>query len=96
MNIKGVEKMGYIAPVHNFPYNDYQLRAINNKRNHYFINKPFKSVLESPYQDIKNHPEERQKITMDKQHSPLMTKSSEMVEEYEVLTGKGSHFSVSV
>lgn len=47
--------MGYILPVQNFQYYDYHRRINRTKKDPYFIGKPFKAILETEYEDIKNN-----------------------------------------
>ncbi|WP_156288900.1 hypothetical protein [Oceanobacillus salinisoli] len=47
--------MGYILPVHQSQYSDYQTRVNENKRlSTKAVEKPFKVVLEKQHQDIRN------------------------------------------
>ncbi|WLV25560.1 hypothetical protein QR721_04965 [Aciduricibacillus chroicocephali] len=43
--------MGYIAPVTNYQYADYQKRVTAEKRDPIHIEKPFKVVLETQYEE---------------------------------------------
>lgn len=44
--------MGYIAPVTNFQYADYQKRVITDERDPIYIERPFKVVLETQYEEV--------------------------------------------
>lgn len=56
--MKGVWIMGYILPIQNFQYYDYHHRINHTKKDPYFIDKPFKAILEAEYEDINHHPVE--------------------------------------
>jgi len=83
--------MGYILPVQNFQYFDYQERIIKDEKNQYFINKPFKAVLESQYQNVKNHPVPNH-VMLTKEHAEILSQNPNTIKNHAELTGKGSLF----
>lgn len=83
--------MGYILPLQNFQYFDYHKRIMDEKKNPYFIGKPFKAVLEAQYQDVKNHPVSNH-IMIVKEHSEILSLNPKAMKTYAELTGKGHLF----
>jgi len=83
--------MGYILPVKNFQYYDYHSRIIDEKKNPYYIDKPFKAVLEAQYEDIKNHPVPRH-VMLNKEHAQILAQKRKSFKTYADLTGKGKLF----
>ncbi|MUK90558.1 hypothetical protein GMD78_19565 [Ornithinibacillus sp. L9] len=45
--------MGYILPIHQHEYTDYQKRVTKARKNHYEIERPFKVILEAQYEEIR-------------------------------------------
>ena len=80
--------MGYILPVENYQYNDYQRRVIREKQNIYQIQSPFKVVLERQHQEISTSFDSRSRFA---EKSAVPRRPPE--ELYGALTGKGRHFS---
>ncbi|SET16003.1 hypothetical protein SAMN05216389_106101 [Oceanobacillus limi] len=76
--------MGYILPIQHHEYHDYQKRIIKEKRNPYVIEKPFKTILESQYEELKK----------DNYSSQASTKESRII--YADLTGTGENVNVKV
>lgn len=87
--------MGYVLPIQNFQYNDYHRRTVEEKSNHFFINEPYKLILEAQYQNIK-HPPTSEHIMLNKEHSKILSQSPRTIRAYEEITGKGQRFSVSI
>ena len=85
---RGGEIMGYILPVEQYQYNDYQRRVIREKQNIYHIQSPFKVVLERQHQEISSSYDSKSRSA---EKSSSTNRSSD--ELYNALTGKGRHFS---
>lgn len=83
--------MGYILPVQNFQYFDYHQRITEEKKNQYFINKPFKAVLEDQYQEVKDHPVSNHTM-LTKEHTEILSRNPKALRTKADLTGKGHLF----
>lgn len=88
----GAFVMGYILPIQQYQYNDYQRRVTEVKQNPHFIDKPFKVILERQHQEIK-HEYERINKTMYQKTSAAKPADEKL---FAVLTGKGRSFSRSI
>lgn len=44
--------MGYILPVQQFQYADYQKRVTTEKNDRMIVERPFKAILESQYEEV--------------------------------------------
>ncbi|MGY0694237.1 hypothetical protein ACW2QC_15900 [Virgibacillus sp. FSP13] len=88
--------MGYVLPITQYQYMDYKQRLMKNKQDPFYIESPFKVILDSQHQDIP------QKYT----HQPhANTTSDDPVKRpfrygtekvYADITGKGRNFSKSI
>lgn len=87
--------MGYILPVQHFQYYDYHLRTIDEKKEPYFIGKPFKAVLEEHYQNVKNSPAPRHKM-LQNEHSHLLAQYPKARRSFAETTGKGKIFDMNI
>jgi len=81
------EGMGYILPVDNYQYNDYQRRVTKEKVNKHFIERPFKVILEREHQEISTKYATLNRIP--NQRSKPQASSEEL---FALLTGKGTLF----
>lgn len=91
--------MGYILPVPFYQYQDYQQRVTPEKQNPYFIERPYKVILNSSYKNIEKEEDIHFKYSnrSNELHMPRLTHKSHKNEKiYSELTGKGKHFNESV
>ncbi|MFD2045370.1 hypothetical protein ACFSTA_16920 [Ornithinibacillus salinisoli] len=80
--------MGYILPIQQHEYNDYQKRVAKVRRNPYVIEKPFKVVLETQYEEISK----KNGYAKDKAADASKTMSEPKVNlQYAKVTGKGKY-----
>lgn len=77
--------MGYILPVNNYQSEQYHRRVITQKKDHYYIDRPFKTILEAQYENLKQMPKQEQR-------SHPKNKQYRMEEATSLLTGKGLLF----
>ncbi|AIF45225.1 hypothetical protein [Virgibacillus sp. SK37] len=78
--------MGYILPVNNYQYSDYHARMTERKRKPFYIEKPFKVVLEKEHQEISK---EHERLTPGYyQHTPYSSQQHSPPN----VTGKGMFF----
>lgn len=82
--------MGYILPIRYDQCNEYQKRISKKKTDNYFIEKPFKVVLETRYEEIKGKPRNQSLNKMKLTQAPLDSRPI-----YAAL-GKGKLFSDKV
>lgn len=83
--------MGYILPVQQYQYNDYQKRVVKEKQNPQFIDKAFKVILEKQHQDISG---EYDRLNKTKLQNVTPKQTDEKL--FESLTGKGRHFNEGI
>lgn len=83
--------MGYILPIQQYQYRDYQNRITEEKKNPQFIDKAFKVILEKQHEEIA-HNYDRLNESGNQMVSPRRTDDK----LFETLTGKGSKFSKSI
>lgn len=96
IHIRRVDKMGYILPIENHGYNDYQKRVERNTTNPHHIEKPFKATLEIQHEDLGTHLED-EKWTVKKTYNPnVKYKDNQQHSVYSMLTGKGMVINESV
>ncbi|MDY0396097.1 hypothetical protein ACFSMW_02225 [Virgibacillus halophilus] len=81
--------MGYILPIRFEQYENYQQCISNRTKDKYPIEKPFKTILETQYEEVKGAvPEQR------KNHSEALDRHNQQISQsYAQFTGKGIHFS---
>lgn len=91
--------MGYILPVPFYQYQDYQQRVTPEKQNPYYIERPFRVLLNSTHKNI----EKREDIFFKYNHRPAALhipktthKSRQTEKIYADLTGKGQRFNESI
>lgn len=92
--------MGYILPLPHFQYKDYQKRVAKDKLDPYYIEQPYKAILEITYQDIADEEEEDRQYNYEPYNSsdykvippepPVNTK------KLAEITGMGQHFSETI
>lgn len=87
----GESLMGYILPIQQYQYNDYQKRVVKDKQNTQHIDKPFKVILEKQHQDTSGEHDR-----LNKTKYPHTTPTQTDNKLFESLTGKGGHFSESI
>ncbi|WP_010093571.1 hypothetical protein [Ornithinibacillus scapharcae] len=51
--------MGYILPIQQHEYSDYQRRMVTRKRNISSVERPYKSILQSQYEELQQEEEQR-------------------------------------
>lgn len=92
--------MGYILPITNFQYQEYQNRVTQKKQDPYFIEKPYKVVLDTKSRELDDEKDtQRNGKTFDTNYyyKPMMQTETPKDEYlYAKLTGKGRHFSESI
>lgn len=95
-NLGRLITMGYILPVTQYQYNDYQNRINDDRRIPNYVEKPFKVVLERQHQEIKKEYERFHHPYQIDQLPPGTLGKQRSEELYGNITGKGKHFSKSV
>jgi|GEM_PF-2069556 len=90
--------MGYIMPVTNYQYNDYQKRVIEDKEDPIHIERPFKVVLETQYEEIVDEHKSQERIELTEARKPLNYGRNNMMYSKAIanITGKGQLFSEGV
>lgn len=90
--------MGYILPVPFYQYQDYQQRVIPKKQNPYYIERPYKVILNSSHKNIENQEDYFKYNSRSAElHMTKQTHKARNNEKiYSELTGKGKHFNESV
>ncbi|MYL59403.1 hypothetical protein GLW20_17985 [Virgibacillus halodenitrificans] len=78
--------MGYILPVTNYQYSDYHARMTERKRKPFYIEKPFKVVLEKEHQEISK---EHERLTPG-YYQPVSYSSQQNAPS--IVIGKGMYF----
>ncbi|MEN1967205.1 hypothetical protein WMZ97_03910 [Lentibacillus sp. N15] len=87
--------MGYVLPVSPFQSQDYQKRVTRDKQNRFYIERPYKTILESHYHDIRKM--DSRHTTVAKKRKEGNTKVPEPAEHaYADFTGKGRFFNESI
>lgn len=86
--------MGYILPVRMAQYEEYHQRISNRSRDKYPIEKPFKTILETQYEEVKDTVPVSRKS--DSTANASSKPNQQAIRSYERLTGKGMHFSSTV
>ncbi|MBP1947214.1 hypothetical protein [Virgibacillus litoralis] len=87
--------MGYILPINHYQYKDYQQRVTEDKQDPYYIEKPYKAMLEAKHLDIARQ-EARLRTIRDSDHKLSAVKSPTAEKILADVTGKGLHFSDSI
>ena len=84
--------MGYILPIQQHEYADYQRRMVTRKRTITSVEKPYKTVLRTKYEELK-HEEERRNQGLEAMRPTKAPISSyvDMDEVFTEITGLG-HF----
>lgn len=87
--------MGYILPLPHYQYKDYQKRVTADKRDPFYIEKPYKTILETKHQDIADEYArlEASANSLKKLTAPKIPASEKL---YADLTGKGRQFSETI
>lgn len=90
--------MGYIMPVTNYQYNDYQKRVIEDKKDPIHIERPFKVVLETQHEEIVDEHRRKEKIELTEARKPFKYTANHMMygKAAARITGKGQLFSEGV
>ena len=89
--------MGYIAPIANYQYADYQKRVVSDKRDLIHVERPFKAVLETQYEEVHDsilkesneHRTESSEVRNSVQYAPSYYNQAAIA----AVTGKGQLFS---
>ncbi|MFD1040695.1 hypothetical protein ACFQ3N_20245 [Virgibacillus byunsanensis] len=83
--------MGYVLPVESHQYKDYQNRITKDKPNPFYIERPYRPILEVQYQDIANEYSV---------YDAVLVQQKQYKGKYDLvyaeLTGKGKYFSGSI
>ncbi|SDQ89271.1 hypothetical protein SAMN05216232_2442 [Virgibacillus subterraneus] len=87
--------MGYILPINHYQYKDYQQRVTEDKQDPYYIEKPYKAMLEAKHLDIARQ-EGRLRTIKDSGYKLSAVKSPTAEKILADVTGKGHHFSDSI
>ncbi|SFD39257.1 hypothetical protein SAMN05216238_101124 [Lentibacillus persicus] len=87
--------MGYILPINHYQYYDYQRRTIKEKQDPIHIEKPYKTILRTEYNNqLRNQTATGQNNNTDLKLTKPKSPAAEKM--YAELTGKGQHFSTTV
>lgn len=87
--------VGYILPINHYQYKDYQQRVTEDKQDPYYIEKPYKAILEAKHQDIARK-EGRLETTRESSYKLSAVKSPTAEKIHADVTGKGRYFSDSI
>lgn len=91
--------MGYILPITNFQSQDYHNRVIKSELDPYYIEHPYKVVLDTKSREMDDR-ENTQKYAKPLKstyyYHPIQTENPKSEKLYAKLTGKGRHFSESI
>ncbi|WP_164669445.1 hypothetical protein [Virgibacillus doumboii] len=87
--------MGYILPLPHYQYKDYQKRVTEYKQDPFYIEKPYKTILEPKHRDIAD---EHARLEASSNSIKKLTAPKVPTDEklYADLTGKGRHFSDTI
>lgn len=88
--------MGYILPVTQYQYNDYQNRINEDRRIPKHVERLFKVVLEKQHHEIKKEYERFHHLYQNDQASSNILRYPSSEKLYAKITGKGKHFSKKV
>lgn len=91
--------MGYILPITQFQYMDYQNRVIKNEQDPYFIEHPYKVVLDTKSRELEDEEGTRsggQPYKYNDNYKPIHIEKPKTEKLYAKLTGKGRHISESI
>ncbi|MCP3026657.1 hypothetical protein [Halobacillus sp. A5] len=98
--------MGYILPIQNYQYQDYQQRVTQNKQPSFTLDRVFKVTMDHKLKEYYTRGEQGQKGSQDlkdklhtskKFHYNKTTRAPEMEQKlYSELTGKGQQFSETI
>lgn len=83
--------MSYILPIPHYQYADYQKRVTENKNDRIFIDRPFKVILETQYDEVIGKETEHFKAAAPKPEKTYV--NPRQAQAIAGLTGKGVHFS---
>ena len=91
--------MGYILPITQYQYRDYQNRVIKDELDPYYIEHPYKVILDTESREMEEGGADRDKGKLLKNSHPyeqphLEKPTNEKL--YAKLTGKGQHFSENI
>jgi len=81
--------VGYILPLPHYQYEDYQKRVMENKQDHFHVDKLFKVMLDPQREAKEQH-------MMQKQTGKTTIGKAQSEKVYAKITGKGTHFNESV
>ncbi|WP_096270264.1 hypothetical protein [Paucisalibacillus globulus] len=82
--------MGYILPIQQHEYADYQKRMVTRKRTVSTVEKPYKTILKSNYEELKHEEELRnQSLKVANLNKEVQVSSVDLDEVYTELTGLG-------
>ena len=82
--------MGYILPIQQHEYADYQRRMVTRKRTITSVEKPYKSILKTKYEELKREEEIRnQGIEQISHKNELISSFIDMDEVFTEITGLG-------
>lgn len=88
--------MGYILPLAHYQYKDYQKRVTKDKQDRFFIEKPYKAILESHYNQLERKVYRQGNNTEEKYPHQTAFGKAESERIYTELTGKGTRFSENI
>lgn len=88
--------MGYILPVNFYQYQDYQERVTRPQQDPYYIERPFKVILNSAHKQIENRHDVYGGSSSSLSMPGEAHKSRQAERIYVELTGKGRYFSETV
>ncbi|WP_106497948.1 hypothetical protein [Lentibacillus sp. Marseille-P4043] len=89
-------QMGYVLPISQYQYTDYKQRVIKEKQDPFYIESPYKVILDSQHQDIpQEHTQRASTINTSNDHveKPVHDGAEKV---YANITGKGRIFSESI
>ncbi|MTW87226.1 hypothetical protein F3157_16425 [Virgibacillus dakarensis] len=87
--------MGYVLPISQHQYHDYKNRITKDKQDPFYIENPYKIILELQNQDPPRKKSQQPIIdTFDEQEKQIKLCGADKI--YANLTGKGKHFNVSI
>ncbi|WP_404451761.1 hypothetical protein LG329_15670 [Virgibacillus necropolis] len=91
--------MGYILPITHFQYQDYQNRVTKKDQDPYYIEHPYKVILDTKSREMEAEEETRNNgkpFKPNYYYKPMHTEDPMNEKMYSKLTGKGLHFSETI